>query len=498
MGAFFVFMLKSSLCLAMFYLFYRLLLSKETFHRFNRMALLGMLVLSCLLPMLVVTVQESSLIGQDWGMMEDMMQEVDTKREGVFIETSAPFPWNALVLLVYAAGILFFVMRLLWSLARMYGLLRTCRMEQMADGITLFVHRKKISPFSWMKVIVVSEEDLEENRGPVLMHECAHIKNHHSWDLLLVEVCIFFQWFNPAAWLLKQELQAIHEFEADKWVIKHGIDAKHYQLLLIKKAVGERLFYMANSLNHGSLKKRIGMMIRKKSNPWARMKYLYVFPLSVVAVVTFARPEVANGFDVVSDARMSQLALAVGIDNQDLLKYSFRDEEGRESSVTMIRKGTFTNTLADSVLIVVDDEVKGYGRQVLKQIPANRIKSIQTMHQESAVAVYGEKSKCGAIVVETKKDKPSFTPKDDEMKIVTDGFKQTGGNLVSRLASGKSSGSTPLIVIDGEVKGNKPEILSYIAPSDVESITVLKQQDITFRLYGDKAKDGVILITMKK
>ena len=497
MGAFFAFMLKSSLCLAMFYLFYRLLLSKETFHRFNRMALLGMLVLSCLLPMLVVTVQESLFIGQDWGMMEDMMQEVDTKREGVFIETSASFPWNALVLLVYAAGILFFVMRLLWSLARMYGLLRTCRMEQMADGITLFVHRKKISPFSWMKVIVVSEEDLEENRGPVLMHECAHIKNHHSWDLLLVEVCIFFQWFNPAAWLLKQELQAIHEFEADKWVIKHGIDAKHYQLLLIKKAVGERLFYMANSLNHGSLKKRIGMMIRKKSNPWARMKYLYVFPLSVVAVVTFARPEVANGFDVVSDARMSQLALAVGIDEKDMLEYSFRSKEGKEGSVARVQKGMFLNKLADSILFVVDGELKGYGQQVLNQLPVDRINSISVLRQESAVAEYGEKAKHGVIVVETKKGKP-LPRDDDEAKAVMDEFKQAGVFRVSKLAPSLWTGGTPLIIVDGEVKGKHPHILEGMIPETIESVTVFKNQPDSLKKYGDMAKDGVIIITTKK
>ena len=128
-----------------------------------------------------------------------------------------------------------------------------------------------------MKFVVISEKDLKENREEILTHEYAHIRKRHSIDLLIADICIFFQWFNPASWLLKQELQNIHEFEADESVIAQGIDAKKYQLLLIKKAVGTRLYSMANSFNHSSLKKRITMMLKKKSNPWARLKYCMCF-----------------------------------------------------------------------------------------------------------------------------------------------------------------------------------------------------------------------------
>ncbi|MBO5740637.1 MAG: M56 family metallopeptidase, partial [Bacteroidaceae bacterium] len=294
MGIFFVYILKSSVCLALFYLFYRLLLSKETFHRFNRVALLGVLVLSFLIPLVQVSVHEPSGVEQPFLSLEEMLLMADLEPAGVVEEASVPFPWRALVLLVYILGIFFFLGRHLWSLGRMLRLLRTSRREKLEGGITLFVHRAKVAPFSWMKMMAVSEEDLEENRSAILTHERAHIANRHSWDLLLAEGCIFFQWFNPAAWLLKQELQNIHEFEADEWVIENGIDAKTYQLLIIKKAVGARLYSIANSFNHSSLKKRITMMIKKKSNPWARLKYAYVLPLATVAVAAFARPEVSN------------------------------------------------------------------------------------------------------------------------------------------------------------------------------------------------------------
>ena len=166
MGIFFVYILKSSVCLAMFYLFYRLLLSKETFHRFNRVALLGVLVLSCLIPMIEVTTHDAS----GFLVLEEMILMAEVEPAGVLDETSNPFPWRALMLLVYMAGILFFVIRHLWSLGRMLRLLRVSRKEDLGDGITLFVHDdKEVAPFSWMKNIAVSETDLAESREAVLM-----------------------------------------------------------------------------------------------------------------------------------------------------------------------------------------------------------------------------------------------------------------------------------------------------------------------------------------
>ena len=357
MGIFFVYILKSSVCLAMFYLFYRLLLSKETFHRFNRVALLGVLVLSCLIPMIEVTTHDAS----GFLVLEEMILMAEVEPAGVLDETSNPFPWRALMLLVYMAGILFFVIRHLWSLGRMLHLLRVSRKEDLGDGITLFVHDdKEVAPFSWMKNIAVSETDLAESREAVLTHERAHIHNRHSWDLLLGEVCVFFQWFNPAAWLLKQELQTIHEYEADEWVIENGIDAKTYQLLIIKKAVGARLYSIANSFNHSSLKKRITMMIKKKSNPWARLKCLVALPLAAVAVAAFARPEVSNELDEISSAKVNDLTSIVkaeevkSVENSSDEKFKLSGtvvEAARKNvpvmGASVIIRGTTNGTLTD-------------------------------------------------------------------------------------------------------------------------------------------------------
>ena len=362
MGMFFVYILKSSLCLALFYLFYRLLLSKETFHRFNRLALLGVLALSGTIPFVKITIQNPTEAGI---LFDELMQipEAMSPEASVSLpmeEVSAPFPWMALVLLVYGLGIVFFWGRHLWSFGRMCRVLRNSRREKMEEGITLFVHKEKVAPFSWMNIIVLSEEDMQESGETILTHERAHIKNRHSCDLLLAEVCVFFQWFNPAAWLLKQELQTIHEYEADEWVIKNGIDAKTYQLLIIKKAVGTRLYSIANSFNHSSLKKRITMMIKKKSNPWARLKYLYVLPLATVAVAAFARPEVSNEFNEISSVKVNDLTSIVrtnevkGVENSSDKKFVLNGQVMKYPAKTplvgasVVIRGTTIGTTSDA------------------------------------------------------------------------------------------------------------------------------------------------------
>ena len=319
MGILFVYILKSSFCLAVFYLFYRLLLSRETFHRFNRIALLGILLLSCLLPFVEVSVRrpvemyQTMMTWEQWLLLADL---AGTETHAVQVQENV-VTWIQGLLLVYLFGILFFMLRNIYSLFGLWVLLKSGRREKVSDYVVtvvkavLIVHERDISPFSWMRYIVISQKDLHENGREILTHELAHIRNRHSWDLFAADICIFFQWFNPAAWLLKQELQNIHEYEADETVINEGVDARQYQLLLIKKAVGTRLYSMANSFNHSTLKKRITMMLKEKSNPWARLKYLYVLPLAAIAVTAFARPEISQKAKEISAVKVNDLAAIV-------------------------------------------------------------------------------------------------------------------------------------------------------------------------------------------
>ena len=417
MGVFFIYILKSSVCLVLFYLFFRLLLSKETFHRFNRMALLGVLFFSLLIPCIEVTTRHQVEVQQAVLSIEQLLLmaelEATPANVGAVQETSA-ISWVQVVLLVYLAGILFLACRNIYSLICLFRLIHSGKHEKLEKGVTLVVHNQEIAPFSWMKYIVISRKDLEENGREILIHEMAHIHHRHSVDLLVADICIFFQWFNPSAWLLKQELQNVHEYEADETVINEGVNAKEYQLLLIKKAVGTRLYSMANSFNHSKLKKRITMMLKEKSNPWARLKYLYVLPLAAIAVTAFARPEISEKVEEISAVKVNDLAEIVETKSEEnvvkelvdttknkVVVVGYRTEK-KDSVLTSGKKKVAISVQGISgegkPLVIIDGK-EATGDDPLANISPDRIRSISVLKDKSALAAYGDKGKNGVIEV---------------------------------------------------------------------------------------------------
>ena len=515
MGLFFVYILKSSVCLAIFYLFYRLLLARETFHRFNRFSLLGILLLSCLLPLVEVSVKQETEVHQTMLTLEQLLMMADAvnaTEAGARAET-ATVTWIQVALLVYLAGIVFFAFRNVYSLVRLLMLLKSGKKEDIGsylpgrkERVTLIVHNCDIAPFSWMGYIVISRKDLEENGREILIHELAHIHNRHSWDLLVADVCIFFQWFNPASWLLKQELQNIHEFEADETVIKEGVDAKQYQLLLIKKAVGTRLYSMANSFNHSKLKKRITMMLKEKSNPWARLKYLYVLPLAAIAVTAFARPEISEKMEEISAVKVNDLAEIVQEKVlQDTVKVS-KDEKRDD----LVVSGVKSKEEEEIVIFEVVEQMPEYpgGMSALQKYLSEKIAGSPMKGKA------GGRVMVGFTVAETGKIKDVRTLQSDEASL-----NQEAERIVSEMPDwipGKQRGrpvpvkytvpirfgnirfaenKQPLIFADGmEISMDAMEKLD---PSTIESISVLKDST-SIKVYGKRGANGVILVNTQR
>ncbi|MEY8529103.1 M56 family metallopeptidase [Bacteroides xylanisolvens] len=512
MGVFFIYILKSSVCLVLFYLFFRLLLSKETFHRFNRMALLGVLFFSLLIPCIEVTTRHQVEVQQAVLSIEQLllMAELETTpaNVGAVQETSA-ISWVQIVLLVYWAGILFLACRNIYSLICLFRLVHSGKHEKLEKGVTLVVHNQEIAPFSWMKYIVISRKDLEENGREILIHEMAHIHHRHSVDLLVADICIFFQWFNPGAWLLKQELQNIHEYEADETVINEGVNAKEYQLLLIKKAVGTRLYSMANSFNHSKLKKRITMMLKEKSNPWARLKYLYVLPLAAIAVTAFARPEISEKVEEISAVKVNDLAEIVEKKSEEnvvkelvdttknkVVVVGYRTEK-KDSVLTSGKKKVAISVQGISgegkPLVIING--KESEREVVNALNPERIESVSVIGPEKAIKIYGEKAKDGVMDIKLYSEK-KFAPR----KIEIEGINKT--RLDALNSGAKSWGATfrsadggkPLVIIDGkEATGDDP--LANISPDRIRSISVLKDKT-ALAAYGDKGKNGVIEVNL--
>ena len=302
MGALLLYILKSTICLILFYLGFKALLSNDTFFRFNRWVLLVGIATCMLLPAIKIQTSEPLLIQQPIIHLEKMIAGEETvvtylsdnNPEVDMIPVVTPakmIDWGQIIALLYWVGFIFCLMTTLLSFRKMFVLIRSGRKLQQGR-YTLILVPSCVSPFSWGRYIILSEEDYEKYPDEILTHEMMHLKSHHSIDLLFMECILWLHWFNPAIWLLKRELKDIHEYQADKGVLTQGVDATKYQLLLVKKAVGSSLYTLANSFNHSKIKKRITMMLKGKSNNWARLKLLLLVPVGLIVLNAFARPEV--------------------------------------------------------------------------------------------------------------------------------------------------------------------------------------------------------------
>ena len=297
MYTFLLYILKVSLSLAAFYMFYKLLCSRDTLHRFNRCLLLFILALSAVLPFMyidlgIISHEAAVEIGQLGAMFEAEPVEMSATEDApASLWQRIPWqqiPWRMILCGIYSVGLLVCLGHFLGSLLSIALLIRRSKRRVMADGTILVAHNKAYGPFSWMRYIIVSEQDLSDNFDMILAHERAHIRLGHSWDLLFVQLCATAQWFNPAAWLLKRELEAIHEFEADSDTLRQGFDARQYQLRLFEEAVGVKFNTITNNFNNCSTKKRMIMMMKRQTSPWARMKALFVLPVAFVAVTVIS------------------------------------------------------------------------------------------------------------------------------------------------------------------------------------------------------------------
>ena len=302
-----VYSLKVSVFLIAFYLMFKSLMSRETLHRANRYLILGSIGLSFVLPLWHITLNAEP--GHAVTAAELSQSVVWLEEVIVGGGASHSFDWRALAVVAFYAGIGVCLLRMIISIIGVLRVISHGERQTLPDGTVLVITDDEQAPFSWVKYIIINRKDHDENLQEILTHERAHIRCRHSIDVLVCDVFCCLQWFNPAMWLLRRELCAVHEYEADKAVLDSGINAKQYQILLIKKAAGGKWYSIANSFNHSKLKYRITMMSRKKSSGWTMAKALYVLPIAAFAAIAFAncsKTESENTQDFTYDKNVLQ------------------------------------------------------------------------------------------------------------------------------------------------------------------------------------------------
>ena len=508
MSAFFVYILQSAVCLAILFLFYSILLSRETFYRYNRVALLCLIPLSFVLPLCHLPLfTENESVAPVPVVILDNLSAFSYVTDDVEA-TAAPVPVALVAAIVlYWAGVVFFVARYIVTIVHLLRLMSSGRRVTDDESRQIIVLPRSIAPFSWFGRIVLSEEDYAAHSREILLHESAHIRKRHSLDLLVADLCTWLQWFNPAAWLLKRELQTVHEYEADAEVIDQGIDARQYQLLLIKRSVGSKFYCVTNHFNHNKLNKRITMMLKKKSNRKATWKYLYVIPVALCTVTVFARPEVSERLDEIASTDL--LAMLDKVDSQSATDQSQMvitaasnsnqtntlnvniDESGDSSQGNKLKINITENgkpASMDSALCIVDG--KKVSREEIDKLSPDQIKSVTVLKGKMAVEKYGDEAKGGALLISTKESDDT-----QPMKITLSNDGKQGFQTSYYVINGKK---VPAEVIDNLSSGKFSYIINgkEVSAEDMEKLN-LSGQVGNISILNDNGENTIIIHSKK-
>ena len=535
MEALLIYLLKSATLLTVFVALFVALMQQETYHKLNRFTLLAIIALSLALPFVNLGIETpfSRLFSEEPATTTSetgigfVSTGILTPAQTAPTEPTATIEWSSIAVAIYLIG----VMVLLARLVIMYtGLARIIKRgtptpaeEYTSERIHLRVREEEeIKPFSWFRYVVINRTDLRESGREIITHEAAHAHSLHSMDIVVTDLLILLQWFNPMAWFTKYCIKNIHEYEADEAVINSGTNVERYQQMIIKKAVGARLYSIANSFNHSSTFKRITMMCKKKSNKWRCTKALYILPAAAIAALLFSQPESVNAIEQPSDGKVTEF---VANNQTEMPATAPSESTANKRKVAAVGEVKHTQPSDTTQVYQVVEQMPEFpgGSNGLMTYLRNSI----IYPQEARDANIQGKCFVTFVVDSNGKIKDARVQKssgnealDKESVHVVESMprwtpgKQNGKNVAVQYTlpimfrlQGTPQPKTnkdmlllnkesPLLIINGAVYEGNAGIINNIKEEDIESINVLEEEAAT-KLYGEKGKYGAIMLELK-
>ncbi len=520
--------LKSALTLAVLYSGFLALLSRETLHRLNRLLLLFCMATSLAVPLIHITVEKPfpfsiDMLDHSTEAAAQMAVAESDLPTGVELQVTASAvnaadtevntSWTDVLNHVYLSGTLLTIIVLLIRLILLARLMHGGLRHTDGLGNTVVLQRGNLPPFSAFRYIVMSVGDYERHRRTILTHEQAHIRLHHTLDLVLLEAVKAVQWFNPFVYLLGRDLRAVHEYEADEAVINQGIDAHQYQQLLVMKAVGNRLQPFANYLHRSALKQRINMMQRKKSPRWHALRAVFIVPATALALYAFATPDP----DDTEILQLSSLPETVHIDlrkavmptNSTTVTQHFGEFQGHQHTGIdlQLHMGDTIRAAFDGKVTTVGNKPQSYGKYIILQ-HADDLETVYAHLSQPLVAENQEvragmpiglggntgRSTGAHLHFETRLHGKAINP-----ALMFD-FKnhRVVGETMTIDTCKTTFDEIGVVEIDGKIITNKDELdQAHLDEENIESVNVLGPESATNH-YGEKGKDGAIVIQTKQ
>jgi len=527
MEAFITYIFKIAICTGTFLAVYVLFLRRTTFFGFNRFFLLSGLIASLIFPF--INFKYDVILP-----LQSISTNINPLSEKVLTTNSASFSLDFWMILfgIYIVGFFLLVIKNMLSYSSLSKYILSG--EKTKKGKYNIIENNRVkSPFTVLNYILINTHTLSNiEKDLILKHEITHIRQKHWIDLICSECMLMLQWFNPLIWIYVRFLKENHEFLADKSVIDSGISPAVYQAVLINQEFQGPVFSFSNSFIYSKPLNRLKMIKKTKSASWKRLAALTIIPLSGLFFWASATPNYifdyapidksnvksskdsvrvnltvfsSGGEDTVhkgvlvyadKDAIMDENVKVIGDGKLNGKIVSITDNRVIENNDTVkIRVNTLHTKEGKDPLIVLDG--KKLTDRDMSKINPESIDNISVIKDKTSVELYGEDGKNGVIIIQTKeymKNNPDKAPQRNDGKVI--GYGTSREKSTSRMINKiMPDGKEPLLIVDGK---EKP--LSYLDnmnASEIESMSVLKDEEST-KKYGEKAKDGVIIIETKK
>ncbi|MDR2774966.1 MAG: M56 family metallopeptidase [Tannerella sp.] len=504
MENFMIYLLKSGIWIAVFWSLYRFFFREETFFVFNRFFLLSGLALSFVLALcryrypVTVHLLPTALPGNDFA------------QGGVTSGVTANLP--LIIAGIYLAGVFVLLLYHLNGLNRIRNMIQRRKAPFRSHPPVIEV-AGICSSFSFFKYIFMDKSTnlSEAEKRLIIEHETAHVEQRHWMDLSFAQTVCLLQWFNPFAWLYLRAIRENHEFLADRSVLRKGNSPAVYHATLINYAFKAPVFTLTNSFAYYNKFKRITMMKKKTSKSTKKFAALLLLPAFAIFLSAFAEPE----YRVSVPTEQDKIAVHDSIVKDGIIfpdkmlgNVTYYVDEKEVSSIDGMNPEDI-----HSISVYRDkDAVKRYGKNSVVSIITKKraeetgIKNEKTFETGRQLKSAGkkavaknEKKSAGDVVVHEPSDPPAIGNKNED---AAPSGKSDGKVTVKSLSTEKiwgidniKDGEAPLIIIDG--KEYDCDILKVLDTAKIESISILKENGSTIALYGEKGKNGVIIIKTK-
>ncbi len=282
-----VYLLKVSAGTTILYLFYLLFFSMDSFHARNRIALLTVLLLPVLIPLVsTFNFLANTEIAPSSGALYNIIVS-ENRFDSIIAEKVRSVNVNSLAGWIYLSGVIVFISRGVISISTTLKIIRKGLVHQ-STFPKIIVSEADHPAFSFFPYVVIPKKEFESgDYSDILEHETVHVRQAHTFDLLLCELFIAFQWFNPFLWLMRKSMILNHEYLADKRSVKSISNKKIYQYRLLNIPANNRIIPLAHSFT-SLIEKRLVMINKKPTSSVAAMKTLLALPVVAVLFMFFS------------------------------------------------------------------------------------------------------------------------------------------------------------------------------------------------------------------